>query len=45
MMVILNLCFKKFGLGLHAGSVVLVDSLYVLRFVEMRFISVPNPFK
>ena len=35
----------KFGFGLHAGSVVLVDFLHVLRSVEMRFIFAPNPFK
>ena len=45
MMVILDLCFKKFRFGLHAGSVVLVDFLHILRSVEMRSISVPNPFK
>ena len=45
MMIILNLCFKKFGFGLDAGSVVLVDFLHVLRSVEMRFISAPDPFK
>ena len=44
-MVILDLCFKKFGFGLHAGSVVLVDFLHILRSVEMRFIFAPNPFK
>ena len=30
-MVILNFCFKKFGLGLHADSVVLVDLDLFLR--------------
>ena len=44
-MVILNFFFKKFGFGLHADSVVLVDFLHVLRSVEVRFISAPNPFK
>ena len=34
MMVILNLCFKKFGFGLDAGSVVLVDFLHILRSVK-----------
>ena len=28
-MVILNFCFKKFGFGLHADSIVLVDFLHV----------------
>ena len=45
MVVILNFCFKKFRFGLHADSVVLVDFLHVLRSVEVRFISVPNPFE
>ena len=45
MMVILNFCFKKFGFGLHADSVVLVDFLHVLRSIEVRFISTPNPFE
>ena len=45
MVVILIFCFKKFGFGLHADSVVLVDFLHVLRYVEVRFISLPNPFE
>ena len=45
MVVILNFCFKKFGFGLHADSVVLVDFLHVLSSVEMRFISAPNPLE
>ena len=44
-MVILNFCFKKFGFGLHADSVVLVGFLHGLRSVEVRSIFVPNPFK
>ena len=47
-MFILNLCFMKFGFGLHAGSVVLVDFLHVLSEIQLsvkvRFISAPNPF-
>ena len=43
--VILDFCFKKFGFCLHADSVVLVDFLHVLRSIEVRFISAPNPFK
>ena len=45
MLVILDFCFKKFGFCLHADSVVLVDFLHVLRSIEVRFISAPNPFK
>ena len=45
MVVILIFCFKKFGFCLHADSVVLVDFLHVLRSIEVRFISPPNPFE
>ena len=41
----MNFCFKKFGFGLHVDSVVVVNFLHVLRSVEVRFISVPNPFE
>ena len=30
---------------MHADSVVLVDFLHVLRSIEVRFISAPNPFE
>ena len=35
----------NFGFGLHVDSVVVVNFLHVLRSVEVRFISVPNPFE
>ena len=44
-MIILNFCFKEFRFGLHADSIVLVDFLHVLRSIEGRFTSVPNPFE
>ena len=43
--IILNFCFKEFRFGLHADSIVLVDFRHVLRSIEGRFISVPNPFE
>ena len=44
-MIVLKFCFKEFKFGLHAESIVLVDFLHVLGFIEGRFISAPNAFK
>ena len=44
-MIIPNFCLKEFRFGLHADSIVLVDFLHVLRSIEGRFVSVPNPFE
>ena len=43
--IFLNFCFKEFRFGLHADSIVLVDFLHVLGYIEGRFISAPNPFE
>ena len=37
--------YPGLGFCLHADSVVLVDFLHVLRSIEVRFISAPNPFE
>ena len=44
-MIIPNFCLKEFRFGLHADSIVLVDFLHVLRSIEGRFVSAPNPFE
>ena len=44
-MIVLNFRFKELRFGLHADSIILMDSLHVPGSIEGGFISSPNAFK